>query len=165
MNRLTTIELHKENMKFSAGHFTIWNETQREPMHGHNYNVWAALTTIVNHNGLTFDYRYYKRLILQVCKELNQTFLLPTESPYLTIEEHDDFYHAIFNDKPIPFLKTDVTLLPLKNITVEELSQWFIKKLTIENPEIDNHSLQDILIKVYSGPGQSGSASWKRDHE
>ncbi|MFP2903776.1 6-pyruvoyl trahydropterin synthase family protein [Pyxidicoccus sp. 3LFB2] len=56
MSRTTTIELHKEEMKFSAGHFTIFSATHRENLHGHNFTVYVALTGAVVENGLLSDY-------------------------------------------------------------------------------------------------------------
>src|SRR5580704_9461333 len=93
---LTTIELQKEVMKFSAGHTTIFSATEREPLHGHHYGVYLALTTWVEENGMTFDYRYYKEKVRQLCKHLNQTFLMPMYSPYLTQEEDDEYYYFTF---------------------------------------------------------------------
>lgn len=164
MGNLTTIELHKENMKFSAGHFTVFSATEREPLHGHNYNVYVALTTIVEENGLSFDYRYYKNKIYQLCKELNQTFLLPTKSAYVTLQEKGEQIYALFNKERIPFLKTDVTLVDINNITVEELSNWFVEHLTQDEKVLAQHNIQEILVKVFSGPGQSGSATWVRSN-
>ena len=43
MTQLTTIELSKEYLKFSAGHFTVFSATERERLHGHNFSV-SALT-------------------------------------------------------------------------------------------------------------------------
>ena len=40
--RTTTLELYKEEMKFSAGHFTIFSATERENLHGHNFSVYVA---------------------------------------------------------------------------------------------------------------------------
>ena len=37
---VTTVELQKESMKFSAGHTTIFSATEREPLHGHMYQVY-----------------------------------------------------------------------------------------------------------------------------
>ena len=34
MEELTTIEIDKENLKFSAAHFTIFSGTERERLHG-----------------------------------------------------------------------------------------------------------------------------------
>lgn len=164
MNRyLTTVELHKESMKFSAGHTTIFSATEREPLHGHMYTVYLALTTWVEENGMTFDYRYYKERIHVLCRHLNQTFLMPQFSPYLEYAEDEEHYYFTFNHKRIPFLKEDVTLLPVTNITVEELSRWFVNELIKDHAELDRHRIQNIVVKVSSAPGQSANHQWSRD--
>lgn len=160
---LTTVELQKESMKFAAGHTTIFSATEREPLHGHWYGVYLALTTWVEENGMTFDYRYYKERVHTLCRHLNQTFLMPTASPFLTMTEDEDYYYFTFNHKKIPFLKEDVTLLPLTNITVEELSRWFVNELIRDKDELNRHRIQRIVVKVFSAPGQSASHTWDRN--
>lgn len=163
MNRyLTTVELQKESMKFSAGHTTIFSATDREPLHGHMYTVYLALTTWVEENGMTFDYRYYKERIHKLCRYLNQTFLMPQFSPFLEYAEDKEYYYFTFNHKKIPFLKEDVTLLPVTNITVEELSRWFVNELIKETEELDRHRIDKVIVKVFSAPGQSASHEWQR---
>lgn len=160
---LTTVELQKESMKFSAGHTTIFSATEREPLHGHMYGVYLALDTWVEENGMTFDYRYYKEKIHKLCRFLNQTFLMPQYSPFLDYAQDDDYYYFTFNHKKIPFLKEDVTLLPVTNITVEELSRWFVTELIKEKMELDRHRIDKVVVKVFSAPGQSASHQWQRD--
>ncbi|WP_095140671.1 6-pyruvoyl trahydropterin synthase family protein [Legionella spiritensis] len=162
---LTTVELQKESMKFSAGHTTLFSATEREPLHGHMYTVYLALTTWVEENGMTFDYRYYKDRIHQLCRHLNQTFLMPKFSPFLTFAEDDTYYYFTFNHKKIPFLKEDVTIMPLTNITVEELSRWFVEELIKDREELIRHRIEKIVIKVFSAPGQSASHQWLRPQE
>ena len=159
---LTTVELHKESMKFSAGHTTIFSATEREPLHGHWYGVYLALTTWVEDNGMTFDYRYYKQRVHALCAQLNQTFLMPMHSPFLGYDEDDEYYYFTFNHKKMPFLKEDITLLPLTNITVEELSRWFIEELIKDHAELERHRIERLTVKVFSAPGQSASHSWKK---
>lgn len=161
-NYLTTVELQKESMKFSAGHTTIFSATEREPLHGHMYGVYLALSTLVEENGMTFDYRYYKKRIHVLCGQLNQTFLMPQFSPFLQYSQDEDYYYFTFNHKKIPFLKEDVTLMPLTNITVEELSRWFVNELISEPEELIRHRIEHIVVKVSSAPGQSASHSWHR---
>lgn len=160
---LTTVELHKESMKFSAGHTTIFSATEREPLHGHQYKVYLALSTWVEDNGMTFDYRYYKERIHVLCKRLNQTFLMPQYSPFLGYAEDEAYYYFTFNHKKIPFLKEDVTLMPLTNITVEELSRWFVNELILDKEELVRHRIEHILVKVFSAPGQSASHAWNKN--
>lgn len=164
MNRyLTTVELQKESMKFSAGHTTIFSATEREPLHGHMYTVYLGLTTWVEENGMTFDYRYYKNRIHMLCKHLNQTFLMPEFSPYLEYEVDENYYYFTFNKKKMPFLKEDITILPVSNITVEELSRWFIEEMIKDKDELVKHRIEKMVIKVFSAPGQSASHEWQRD--
>ncbi len=159
---LTTVELQKESMKFSAGHTTIFSATEREPLHGHWYGVYLALTTWVEENGMTFDYRYYKQKVHELCKQLNQTFLMPQYSPFLTYAEDDEYYYFTFNHKKMPFLKEDITLLPLSNITVEELSRWFVNELIKNQDQLNTHRIEYLQVKVFSAPGQSASHSWSK---
>lgn len=160
LSRLTIVELHKDELHFSAGHFTIFSATERENLHGHNYDVSAALHVLLTDNGMAFDYRFYKSKLLALCQQLDRRFLLPTQSNYLKIEETGDMYYAHFNQERIPFLKKDIFLLPVCNVTIEELSNWFLQQLLQNAVELQSHGIQSITVKVFNGPGQSGAASW-----
>ncbi len=163
MSTYTTIDLHKEYMGFDAAHFTIYSATERERLHGHNFSVYASITAKVDHNGMTFDYALYKKKVRLLCDELSQYTLIPEQSPYLRLEEDGDYLYAYFDKDKIPFLKKDIKKLPLRNITVEELSRWFVDKLIHDTENITRYEIQRIVIKVCSAPGQCGSASWEKD--
>lgn len=162
MSRLATLEIHKDEFSFSAGHFTIFSATEREQMHGHNYYVSLCFEIKIEHNGLSFDYRNYKKKMLQLCDQLDRHFLLPSESPYLKLEESGDYIHGYYDGKKLPFLKEDVIILPLTNITIEELSHWFLQKLLEDQSQIENDLIHGITVKVFNGPGQSGGARWTK---
>lgn len=162
MKRLSTIELFKEDMKFSAGHFTIFSKEIRENLHGHNYNVHVSITTLIGDEGLSFDYRFYKEKFYKLCCLLNEIFLLPGRSKYLSITDEGDYYHVTFNNEKLIFLKRDVKILPIANVCVEELSNWFIDQVITDQAELQKNNVLEIIVKVFSGPGQSGSASWSQ---
>ncbi len=162
MARIATIELSKENMSFSVAHFTIFSATDRENLHGHNYSVQVLLEKEVADIGLSFDYRFYKQKLRALCKTLHQSVLLPLNSPHLNISEQDGYYHATFADEKMYFLKRDVTLLPVVNISVEELTHWFIQQLLIDQDQLAEHHIQAITVKVFSAPGQGGSTTWRK---
>jgi 6-pyruvoyltetrahydropterin/6-carboxytetrahydropterin synthase len=161
MMRLAKIELFKENMKFSAAHFTIFSKEVRENVHGHNYNLHACFTTQVAEEGLSFDYRYYKKKLVTICKKLDETTLIPEKSPYLKISEQGPYYHVDFNSEVMIFLKRDATIIPVRNITVEELSHWFLEQIMQDKQELTNNKIVEISVKIFSGPGQAGISSWK----
>ena len=115
----TQIEISKEYLNFSVGHFTIFSKSHRENLHGHNYRLAATIDAPVEREGLTFDYNLIKKTIKALCNEIDEQVLLPSDSPYLDIEEDNGYVYALFNSERLPFLKRDVTVLPISNVTVE----------------------------------------------
>jgi 6-pyruvoyltetrahydropterin/6-carboxytetrahydropterin synthase len=160
MARTTTIELFKEEMKFSAGHFTIFSATSRENLHGHNFSVKVSLTGVVGDDGMLADYGGYKRWITGRCHQWNETFLLPGRSPHLRVE-HDaaGLVIAVFGDERIPFLPRDVTILDdARNVTLEELARLFGEGLTDDKARLEKDRITAVTVHCASGPGQW--ASW-----
>lgn len=162
MARVANLVIHKEEIDFSAGHFTIFSATEREQMHGHNYYVSIEFDFAIEENGLSFDYRIYKRKLIALCKTLDRHFLLPAFSPFMPLEEDGDYWHAYFNHKKLTFLKEDVIILPITNITIEELSHWFLQQMLEDKICIMQHAIHRITINVYNGPGQSAAATWTK---
>ena len=162
MERLANLEIHKEEFSFSAGHFTIFSATEREHLHGHNYAVSISFNLKIEHNGLSFDYRHYKKIIHTLCDSLDRRFLLPAYSPYLKLEDKEDNCLAWFNHKLLTFPKDDVVILPLSNITIEELSYWFLQKILENQTEIHQHLIESITVKVYNNHQQSAGATWSK---
>lgn len=163
MTRLATLQMHREALHFSAGHFTILSPTERENLHGHNYSISASFQVLLHEDGMNFDYRYYKNKLTQLTEQIDRRFLLPGKSKYLRIEDQGELLIAHFLDEKIPFLKRDIVILPISNITIEELSDWFLQGLIEDQNELRQHQIQSITIQVYNGPAYSGAAHWNRD--
>lgn len=158
----TTIELFKEAMKFSSGHFTIFSATERERLHGHNFGVYCALTGEVDDNGMLADYGPYKRGLIELCRGLNEYFLLPGESPHLRVETDGERLTARFGGEAIPFLAKDVRVLPVRNVTLEELARYLTGEVTADRERLVRDRIHEVLVKVSSGPGQFASHRWAR---
>ncbi len=158
--RLASLTIHKDELAFSAGHFTIFSATERETLHGHNYYVAVSFEFEIKHNGLSFDYRHYKKKLIALCDQLDRHFLLPANSPYLKLMDEGEYLIAEFNHKKIPFLKEDVIVLPITNISIEELSHWFLQHLIEDTAQLEQHFICSIAVDVYNGPGQSCTAKW-----
>ncbi|GIW22130.1 MAG: 6-pyruvoyl tetrahydrobiopterin synthase [Candidatus Sericytochromatia bacterium] len=162
MNRNTIIELFKEGMKFSAGHFTIFSETERENLHGHNFNVYVSINADILENGMCFDYGIYKDRIMNLCKKFNEIFIIPRLSKYLKIEEDEKYVYIYFNNEKMSFLKRDVLLLDIENATLEEFSRIFVDELTKNKQELELFRINEINVKVFSGPGQCANYKWSK---
>lgn len=162
MARFTTIEICKEFMHFSAAHFTIFSQTERERLHGHNFRVAVRVVAPVDDNGLCFNYKIIKDHIRDLCIELDEYTLLPGNSPYLNIIREDAHYRVEFDGEYMLFLAPEVKILPLSNITVEELSHHLLHRVLEDGTLENDYAIQEIEIKVASGSNQWGTSSWTK---
>lgn len=157
--KLSRIEIAKQALNFSAAHFTIFSQTVREDLHGHNFQVECELTSPVDSNGLIFDYSLIKRVVKELCDELDEKTILPEKSPYLQLERDGDYIVAVYGDERIPFLPRDVITLPISNASVEELCHYLLERM-LDHQDIKAEDIREMTVKVSSSPGQNGSASW-----
>ncbi len=162
--RNAILEIHKDELQFSAGHFTIFSATERENIHGHNFNVNVEFHFVLAPNGISFDYRFYRSKLSKLCEQLHLRFLAPEHSPFLKIEDAGDCWFLHFNNEKIPFLKRDLMILPVANVTIEELSYWFLQQLLQQPNELDNHGIHKLIVRVFNAPGQSGAAEWSKQN-
>ncbi|MEM7099219.1 MAG: 6-carboxytetrahydropterin synthase [Pseudomonadota bacterium] len=156
---VTTIEVSKEYLHFAAAHFTIFSATERENLHGHNFHVQLEVTAPVGSDGLTFDYNILKNSLKALCDAHDEKTLMPADSPHLTFETDNQYQYVLFADERIPFLPRDVMLLPIRNVTVEELSEYFLKRM-VEHPDIAAEDIHQIVLRCSSGEGQWARAVW-----
>lgn len=158
MSQLATLHIDKQAHKFSAAHFTIFSETERERLHGHNYGVSVRIVAEMGDNGFSADYNVYKRCLQKLCDAHDEYMLLPGESPWLAVEELAGEYLATFNGKTLRFPVDETLLLPIVNVTVEALAHYLLQRV-LEQTELG--VLIELELFVTSGDGQMSSACWK----
>jgi 6-pyruvoyltetrahydropterin/6-carboxytetrahydropterin synthase len=159
---LTRIDISKEYLNFSAGHFTIFSATERENLHGHNFQLRCSVTAAVGAEGLAFDYVLLKRVLKGLCDELDERVLLPELSPYLRLEREKGLVWAQFGVERIPFLERDCLPLPIRNVTIEELSALLLARL-LGRPEIEGWGVRAVELGVSSGSGQWAFSQWESE--
>lgn len=155
-----TISIAKEDMHFSAAHFTVFSAERRENLHGHDFYVAATATGPVGAGGLCFDYSRLKSRLRALCARLDETVLLPTRSPHLVVTTEGDACRVAFGDERLHFLRRDVKLLPVRNVTVEELAHWLLAELTAADG-FAALPIETLELRVSSGPGQWAGATWE----
>ncbi len=162
MVRMVTIDVDKEYLKFSAGHFTIFSASSRERLHGHNFAVKASARFPVDDTGINFDYKVFKDTLREICDGLDEYTIIAGDSKYLEITEHEEFYHIKHHDTQM-FLRQDETLLlPIFNTTIEELSGYLLGLLLDKKSMIDDNHVESVTVSVSSGPGQWATSVWNR---
>lgn len=160
MTRSATIELHKEALRFSAGHLMLLSAEARETLHGHDYQVSVALRTDPGNDGFAIDLREVHDTLQTLCSRLDFHFLVPGTSPFLLINDADTHWNVMFKNESFQLLKSDVVILPVPNITLEELSGWFLDQLTTETDSLSNKGILGIRVTVFNGRNESGAMSW-----
>ena len=158
MTQLATLHIDKQAHKFSAAHFTIFSATERERLHGHNYGVSARIVSEMGDNGFSADYKVYKRALQKICDAHDEYMLLPSNSPWLAVEEQKGEYLATFDGKTLRFPVDETLLLPIVNVTVEALAQYLLD-LILKQSELDE--IVELELFVSSGDGQMSSACWR----
>lgn len=160
--RITRIEISKEDIKFSAAHFTMFSATERERLHGHNFAVHVSVDAPVLENGMCFSYLELKERIRRLCRELDEYTILPMNSPYLECKEEGDLVAVTFDGASMYFLRSDIKGLPITNSTVEEYSNYLLTRLLDDDDFVERNDVRRLAVKVASGPGQSGASTWIR---
>ena len=160
MTQIATIKLRNQYLKFAAAHFTIFSATERERLHGHNFYVEAEFSATVGDGGLCFDYNIMKNRLRALCESLDEYVLLPAASPHLAISREGYNILVEFDGRQLVFAEEDTILLPIRNVTAEELSHWLLGE-AIDDSFAKQYGIVDMRIAVSSGPGQSVSSYWQ----
>lgn len=159
---LSSIEIEKSYLHFSAAHFTIFSATNRERLHGHNWRIAVEILCEMGSDGLCFDYAIYKKILKDLCAQYDEYTLIANDSPHLEITEDDAFFFIKHNNITQPLLKTDTILMPVKNITIESLAQYFLEQMTADKQHLEALKIHGFEMRVSSGPNQWGIARWQR---
>ena len=147
------IFVSKDNFKFNASHFVAFPGF-RERLHGHSYRASVRLlgSHQIGRDGYVVDFGCVKSVAKDVCKELNEYFLVPTLSEVLDITVNEDkdkegsgkvVCGEINTGNKYPgsvvikcedgssftFPRQDCLLLPIMHSTAEELAIYIFAKI------------------------------------
>jgi 6-pyruvoyltetrahydropterin/6-carboxytetrahydropterin synthase len=131
-----------------------------EPLHGHNYQLTVEVAGELTPDSWVIDFSLLKRIARERCEQIDHTFLLQRDSRVLTIEDLDDAWQITTPDRRrFHFPKSDVSVLPIDNTTVERLAQWFHAEIAAALQTEGMTNIDTLRIEVEEAPGQSGSYS------
>ncbi len=122
----TTLHLAKQNFKFSAAHFLIFDETHAERLHGHNYQVRVDIKTPaeadLHQEGYFLDFNVFKKYIKARLDKWDEIVLLPQKHPDMKFKKTAKSLEVTFPGSLLCFPLNEVLLLPVTNTSVEQLS-------------------------------------------
>ena len=151
-----TVRVTKDELVFSAGHFITYDGSRCETLHGHNYRASIRLAGELDVNYYIYNFVTIKRMMKQICDELDHRMLLPEQNPLIVLEAEGPNIVAHYKDRHYSFPRSDVVLLPIPNTTAEMLAQHLCARARTWLTEAGgaNH-LEAIEIEVEESPGQS----------
>jgi 6-pyruvoyltetrahydropterin/6-carboxytetrahydropterin synthase len=150
-----TLELAKEDFKFSAAHFTLFGAERGELLHGHNYQVSVRLLgRELDDLELLVDLACLKERIRELCSGLDSRTLLPERSPHLQLRASSGEVEARFQSRRYVFPEADTLLLPLRNISVESLARFLWQELASRLSASDARRLTSLGLSVQETAGQ-----------
>ncbi len=120
------LRLSKENLKFSAAHFLIFDENRAERLHGHNYRVRLSIkmewTSSFVQQGYGVDFAVLKKIVKDQLDLWDERVLLPSLRKDMEVNTRGPSLDLKFRDRHYLFPANEVVLLPIMNTSVELLS-------------------------------------------
>ena len=147
--------LSKETFKFSCTHFTIFGPNKAEKMHGHNYYVGFDLyfDSISEDEGLAVDFNLVKPIMKEICEELDEHVLIAEKSPHQIIEKNKTQVSKTFNQKNYSLPAEDTLILPVSNISSEELARFICLEFIRRAPKGTGLTRVETTIEETRGQG------------
>ena len=137
------LHIRKEALKFSAAHMTVFPDGNKEPLHGHNYQV--SLNVDLSDASFTnmVSFSVFKDVIKPLCDAWDEKILVQGKSTYLKGVTRGAEYEFSLCGKRYVFPADEVVVLDIENISTELLAEEFMKQML--------HKLNGRLSKAVLG--------------
>ena len=132
MSRVFSIEVAKDYFNFASAHFLIFANGEREPLHGHNYQVAVTLEGEIDHAGVLLDFITFKPLVKAICDALDHRTLIQTKSTIIKVRQRSKEIEVLYKKEKLLLPKQDVILLPLANTSTELLAEHIANQIRLK---------------------------------
>jgi 6-pyruvoyltetrahydropterin/6-carboxytetrahydropterin synthase len=152
-----SVTVAKDYLVFASAHFITFAGHRCEGLHGHNYRARVTVEGALDEDAwFVFDFVVLKRLMRELCDEIDHKVLLPLENPKIQVTEEDDAVLVAYEGRlRYRFPRTDCSLLPVPNTTVEMLAELLARRLRRQLEKMGASGLTAIEMEVEENFGQS----------
>lgn len=158
------IEIQKRYLKFSSAHMTIFPDGSKEPLHGHNYQTKITCELRDASFEKMISFAVYKQVLEQICESWDEKILIQEKNPFVMMDTEGESLKLTICGKKYEFPKDEVVVLPVENISAENLAEILAIRMAraliksghfdLQNPDSVLESLQ---LGVYETEGQGAS--------
>jgi len=151
------VSVAKDYLVFASAHFITFAGHRCEGLHGHNYRVRVTVEGALDEDTwFVFDFVVLKRLMKELCDEIDHKVLLPLENPKIQVtEDGDAVLVAVEGTLRYRFPRSDCSLLPVPNTTVEMLAELLAGRCLAQLEQLGAKRLTAIEMEVEENFGQS----------
>jgi 6-pyruvoyltetrahydropterin/6-carboxytetrahydropterin synthase len=157
MSRSFSIEVAKDYFNFASAHFLIFPNGQREPLHGHNYQVSVTMEGELDRAGVVLDFIAFKPMVKRICDALDHRTLIQTKSPAIKVRRRAKEIEVIYKKQKIILPRQDVILLPLANTSTELLAEHVANQIRRQvRQQFPGSKIRHMEVGVEEARGQRG---------
>ncbi len=151
-----SIRVNKQYFDFSCGHFLLFADHTREPLHGHNYRCEVEFEGTLSSDDMVLNYIHVKPMVKRICDELNHHTILPTLNEDLKVWREGTQVMARYHDGSLfSFPQQDCILMDVHNTSTEALSVHIARRIGQELDKTqDAARISHIRVGVEEAPGQ-----------
>src|SRR5215212_12130192 len=95
------VTVTKDYIVLASAHFITFAGHRCEGLHGHNYRATVTVEGALDPDAwFVFDFVALKKIMKQLCDEIDHVVLLPMENPRIQITEEGDAVFVAYDGKP-----------------------------------------------------------------
>jgi len=149
----------REQYKFSCAHMTVFPDGTKERLHGHNYQVSAALELADVSFARLVPFAPIKEALAAICYGFRERLLLAEHNPYFEkVRDTDDELEVRLCGQRYVVPREDALLLPIDNVAVEPLAAHIADLLVTQlGAALPIGVVTAIEVSVHESPGQGAA--------
>ncbi|MCA8940091.1 MAG: 6-carboxytetrahydropterin synthase [Planctomycetes bacterium] len=150
------VRVDKEYFDFSCGHFLLFADRTREPMHGHNYRCYVEVEGRLSSDDMVLNYIHFKPMVKRICDELNHRTLLPLKNEDLKVWRDEKQAYAEYHDgSKFMFPIQDCILMDEHNTSTEILARHIWRRIEAElRAAGELERMTAMRVGIEEAPGQ-----------
>lgn len=149
----------REQYKFSCAHMTVFPDGTKERLHGHNYQVGAALELTDVSFASMIAFAPIKQALSDLCASFKERVLLAENNPFFEkVRDDGEELELRLCGKRYVMPREDALLLPIDNIAVEPLAAYIAGVMLAKlGDALPRGVVAALEVSVHESPGQGAS--------
>lgn len=153
------IVIAREQYKFSCAHMTVFPDGTKERLHGHNYTIAVAIDVDSVELAAMIPFTPIKQALAELCAAYKERVLLAEHNPHFKIVRDDGELEFTLCGQRYVLPRGDALLLPIDNISVEQLAQHVTSILRAKLAVLAAPHVRALEVTVEESPGQGASCA------